>query len=638
MIHRHLSLLVLLFAATLAVSQEPTSAGSPTAIAPPVGTATVMSLEVAEPIQPRILDRPVVPSREPVAPIPTSTEEMLWRERTFEPPLGYAGPSGVIPRTGENREYIQAEDRWRLGFPLWDRYDRGFPRGEDYPYKQGNIWDPYNQNVLKGDYPIVGQDIFLNLTASTTGIVEYRQIPTATTPFESTANEFQTDFFGRPRQLAYNQFLFLSADLFRGDASFKPVDWRVKVTPAFNFNHLHAQELGVVSPDIRKGKTRDRTWATLQEWFAEAKLADLSEEYDFVSVRAGSQPFVSDFRGFIFSDTNRAVRVFGSLEGNRQQFNLAVFRQLEKDTNSGLNSFKDRDQFVALANYYYQDFIFPGYTAQASVHYNDDGPSFLFDRNRFLVRPDPAGVFSPHRVQSVYLGLAGDGHIERINVSHALYWVLGHDTMNPLAGRPVDVSAQMAALELSYDRDWVRFRLSGFWASGDGNIGNSRATGFDSILDAPNFAGSEFSFWGRQQIPLFGVNVSQRGSFLPDLRSSKIQGQSNFVNPGLMLVNGGVDFEVTPELRLINNANFMWFDKTAVLEQFVFQGNLDRQIGVDISTGVEYRPLLNNNVIFLFGVSSLIPANGFKQLYNGLGVPNRVDPLLGAFVELTLTY
>jgi len=35
----------------------------------------------------------------------------------------------------------------------------------------------------------------------------------------------------------------------------------------------------------------------------ESKIADLGPNFDFVSMRAGNQPFVSDFRGFIFSDT-----------------------------------------------------------------------------------------------------------------------------------------------------------------------------------------------------------------------------------------------------------------------------------------------------------------------------------------------
>ena len=38
--------------------------------------------------------------------------------------------------------------------------------------------------------------------------------------------------------------------------------------------------------------------------------------------------------------------------------------------------------------------------------------------------------------------------------------------------------------------------------------------GFDTILDQPNFAGGPFSFWNRQQLPLFGVNLNQRLSLL----------------------------------------------------------------------------------------------------------------------------
>src|SRR2546423_219308 len=64
------------------------------------------------------------------------------------PPLGFAGPSGVLPRSGNSPEYETVEDRWRIGFPFWDRYGQGFPSGLDYPYRLGNIENPYTQNVL----------------------------------------------------------------------------------------------------------------------------------------------------------------------------------------------------------------------------------------------------------------------------------------------------------------------------------------------------------------------------------------------------------------------------------------------------------------------------------------------------------
>jgi len=80
-------------------------------------------------------------------------------------------------------------------------------------------------------------------------------------------------------------------DLFQGDAAFKPVDWRIKVTPAFNANTLSAQEVGVVSPDVRKGTIRNRSWLTAADAFGEYKIADLSPEYDFLSIR-GRYPAV----------------------------------------------------------------------------------------------------------------------------------------------------------------------------------------------------------------------------------------------------------------------------------------------------------------------------------------------------------
>ncbi len=566
-------------------------------------------------------------------------------ETPWQVPTGFSGPSGVLPfELQVDSHFVPVPDRWRIGYPPWDRYGPDHnvlcphdPFEEDAPYVRGECWNPYNQNVLKGDYPILGQHTFLNLTATSLTDVEWRQVPTPTSPFESTDDPFQEEFFGNPNQFFLNQDLRLSFDLVHGDAGFKQPDWRFKLTPVFNLNYLAVEELGVVSPDIRFGKTRFRQYQAIEELFIETKLADTSPYFDFTSLRVGSQPFVSDFRGFIFADVNNAARLFGTRNANRDQFNVIVFDQREKETNSALNSYENRTQNVAIANYYRQDFIWPGYTTQASVHYNQDrGHGLVFDRNGFLARPDPDGVFAPHTIEAVYFGWAGDGHINRYNVSHAFYWAVGRDDLNPLANRPVDINAQMAAAEVSYDRDWVRFRSSVFWASGDDDINDGQGEGFDAIFDNPNFAGGEFSYWQRQSIKLFGVNLTDRMSLVPHLRSSKIQGQTNFVNPGLFLFNVGADAEVTPRLRLVSNANFLWFEDTNVLEQFVFQSDISRHIGTDLSLGFENRPLLNDNVILVGGVSALIPGAGFKDLYDPL--VGGVDTLFASFLQVALTY
>ena len=130
--------------------------------------------------------------------------------------------------------------------------------------------------------------------------------------------------------------------------------------------------------------------------------------------------------------------------------------------------------------------------------------------------------------------------------------------------------------------------------------------------------------------------MKQADSLLPDLRSSKTQGQSNFVNPGLFLANFGVDFDLTPKWKLVNNVNLLWFDEPGVLEQFVFQGKVHHFIGVDVSSGLEYRPLLSNNVIMRFGVSSLAPGRGFSDIYENLTGPVRT--LFAGFFETKLQY
>jgi hypothetical protein len=124
---------------------------------------------------------------------------------------------------------------------------------------------------------------------------------------------------------------------------------------------------------------------------------------------------------------------------------------------------------------------------------------------------------------------------------------------------------------------------------------------------------------------------------VPDLRSSKFQGQSNFVNPGLYLFNLGIDFDLTPKLKLINNCNFLWFNKTQTLEQFVFQEHIRHYIGVDLSAGLEYRPLLSNNLIFIGGIGGLIPGQGFKDLYNPLR-GGSIGPLAMGFMDVAVVF
>jgi len=513
-------------------------------------------------------------------------------------------------------------DRWALPQPDYRRYAQ---QGE-YIYVKPHWYDPFNRNRFKGDEPIwpelFGQQVFLNFTASSNTSFDERRVPSPSDV--SSASPGSSGFFGKGEQEFVDQTLRFSFDLFHGDTSFKPVDWRVRVTPEFGLNDLNVRELGIVSPDVRKGTNRFGDHLGLQEAFAEVKLHDLGPNYDFVSGRAGIQQFNADFRGFLFADEQPGVRVFGDLHSDRIEYNAAYFNLLEKNTNSGLNTFERRHQQVVLGNVYLQDFFFPGYTAEFVAAWNKDDPSLHYDDNGFLVRPAPAGnVINQgvgpilHGIRVGYFGWLGSGHIHRINVTHAFYQAVGEDTFNPIAGRRVTVNAQMAAAEISYDKDWMRYRVSAFYTSGDANPRDGRARGFDSIVDLTNFAGGIFSFWNREAIHLLGSGLllTTGESLIPSLRASKEEGQANFVNPGIFIANAGADFEIAPELKGFANFNFLRFERAEPLEFLLFQSPIRHTIGEDAGIGLEYRPPLTENIVITGGASALQPGQGFKDIY-----------------------
>ena len=583
-----------------------------------------------EPLPPALqLPRTEVRANEPITNKWEEPEYTRQRERL-------ESPTNAVP----------VIDRWKVPFAPWQRYtDR--PAETPYQHAKPALWAPYQQSVLKGDAPVIGQDIFLDLTAVSDTLFQARRLPTPSGV--SAQSPGSADFFGDGDELFVSQNFSFTADLFKGETVFQPVHWMVRLEPVYNVNYLSTQERGVVSPNPVDGIDRRREYFALQQVFGELHLGDLSDNYDFLACRAGNQPFSSDFRGFIFDDVNLGARIFGNADNNRWQYNAIVLPMREKDTNSGLNTFDDRDQYVLIANVYRQDFFTPGYTAQFSFHANLDDGRTHYDNNGNIVRPSPLGTVVQHDVHAYYIGWTGDGHIGRLNITHAFYEVVGRDDLNGLAGRPVTINAQMAAAELSYDRDWIRYKLSLFYASGDRNSENGTATGFDGIVDNPAFAGAPFSYWIRQGINLSGTSVAlkQPESLLPNLRTSKTEGQANFVNPGLLLVGVGTDVDLTPKLRGFFNVNYLRFAETDAIKTALLTDKVDGEIGFDCSVGVRYRPLLTDNIVVTAGFGVLIPGSGFRDIYARGPIPTATggsrngqtdDFLYSGLVKLTFTY
>ncbi|MFL6516083.1 MAG: hypothetical protein ACJ8M1_13780 [Chthoniobacterales bacterium] len=538
-------------------------------------------------------------------------------------------------------------NRWFIGFGRWKRY--ADPSTET-TYQSGlHLWHPYLQSELKGDAPILGtQDVFLNLTAENFFQSEERRLPTPSGVSSERPNS--SEFFGRSDQFFWSNDFSIGVDLFKGETAFKPVEWAARLLAVYNHNYIDVEERNVVNPNPQNGTTRNKDFVSLQEAFIELHIRDLSSNYDFISSRTGIQPFVSDFRGFIFNDTNLGLRIFGNYDNNRWQYNVAAFDMLEKDTYSDLNQFSWREQQIYVANVFRQDLIWKGYTGELSFLANFDNNSRHYDKNGFITRPAPIGTVGDHYVQAYYVGWTGDGHIGWLNIDHAFYQAFGEDSLNGIAGRRVDINAQMAAVELSVDKNWLRHKLSFFYASGDSNPTDSHATGFDTVLDRPFFIGGPFSFYSHQGFNLAGtsVNFKQRDSLVIDFRTSKTEGQSNFVNPGVVILGYGLDADVTPKLKAFVNANYIRTATTQPTELVLFTNHSSNDFALDFSAGFEYRPLLTENVIITAGAGFLVPRWGYKDIYRTNTVPvhgfpqpsaGQVDDFLySAIVTLTLTY
>jgi hypothetical protein len=165
--------------------------------------------------------------------------------------------------------------------------------------------------------------------------------------------------------------------------------------PAFNFNRSEAEEVRALRIDPREGRTRNDNHVGLQEAFADVHLRNVSARYDFDSVRVGIQPFISDFRGFLFNDVPFGVRLFGTRDNNQWQYNLAWFRRLEKDTNSGLN---DLGIAAAQRGHLRRQRLSAGFPApglhragDGRLDVNREGHGQFYNANGFLERPAAIG-------------------------------------------------------------------------------------------------------------------------------------------------------------------------------------------------------------------------------------------------------
>jgi hypothetical protein len=558
-------------------------------------------------------------------------------QRVLEEPVSQEnlGALRAPPPEAFPTDEIPVPDRWRLI--------------ESLGLVREHWFDPYHQNILKGDRPLclptpeeqarreaAGQkpcrtprwlglkehDWFFSVNAVSDSVIEPRTFPVPV-GVQTTERPGSNDVFGRSDSLALSQTFIVGASLTKGSTAFMPPRIEYRLTLAFNLDYVHVPERRILFVEPSKGLSRLDGWIGVQEAFVDYHLRDVSAHYDFDSVRVGIQPFQFDFRGFLFNDQQLGIRLFGNRNSNRFQYNLAAIWRLEKDTDSGLNDVTQplRKDWVLHANLYRQDFPFVGLTSQASLTWNAnrEGGEIKVDKNGFPVRPALIGDLRGRDYDVFYLGYNMDGHIGRLNLTGSAYGAFGSDRNSIFTGREAQIRSYFFAAEPGWDVNWIRIRGSFLYASGDGKPFDNREGGFDAIFENPVFAGADTSYWIRQSIPFAGggraVSLNGRNGILNSLRSSKEQGQSNFNNPGTVLAGAGADFDILPTLRLSTNLNHLWFANTAVLQALRNEGSIPRDIGWDVSVAAIYRPKFSQNIVLRASVAVLQPGAGFRDLF-----------------------
>ena len=536
------------------------------------------------------------------------------------------GAVAVPPPEAFPTDQFPIPDRWRLAKALCP--DKNFVGIRDICHSE---FDPYHQNTLKADrpidlakkpffLPIKGDDWFFNLNAISDTIVEPRSFPT---PVADQTSDYPGAIhqFGRDRSFVAAQTFIVGAALTKGSTAYKPPDIEYHVTLAYQVNYANVEERRVLNVRSSVPSHRTDTFLGVQELFVDKHLGNRSDRYDFDSLRVGIQPFQADFRGFLFNDDNLGIRLFGNRDDNRYQYNVEAIWRIDKDTNSGLNDLTKplRRDWILFGSLFAQDFPLPGLTSLASVTVNlNREKKREVDHNGFPIRPALLGDQRPREYDAHYLGYSLDGRIHRVNISSSVYGVIGEDRNSFFTSKPAKIRAYFAAAELSYDIDWIRVKLSGLYASGDKHPKDNTEGGFDAILENPVFAGADTSYFIRQGVPFagggIGVSLSQRNGVLNDLRSSKDEGQSNFNNPGTILLGVGADFDILPQVRFSTNINHIWFANTSSLRELRTEGSIPKSMGWDMSGAVIWRPSMVQNAVFRLSAAVFDPGKGFSDL------------------------
>jgi hypothetical protein len=474
-----------------------------------------------------------------------------------------------------------------------------------HPEYTFNPFDPYHQNTLKADYPMAG-DWFIQVNALNTDIYKSRSNLDFRNVFPGQTFNSHNNFF--------NENVFYGLELRHHADVFVPSNFKLHLDGVFD----HKQDANAVnSGDFNNSHVFDA--------FVDIHLFDAGQDnFDLTFLRAGIQAFQSDFHGLIFNDEGLGGRIFGEFLKNRLRYDVVYLKLFQKDAVSGFIDFsKPSRHQVGIARFTWEDFLVKGWNSEWSVHFN-------YDPRDIKATGHIAGL------NTVYFGNTMNGHLGRWIFNPAVYGVAGKAD-HVVAGAPVrhDVAAWMGLVDLEYPLDYVKFRLGYSYVSGDGHPNDTKDTGFDSISDAVQLFGGPISYFVGEDIKFGAGDLVRANSFYPSLRAGNAP--ANYINPGLQLMNAGMDVTFSPRVQMALNANYTRFNNTGSFPTAtaVNANILHKDGGIEGNAFIRIKPFLhqiNQNVVLDLGVSALHPLQGLQDMFQ------TDKTVYSTFVALRLVY
>jgi len=214
---------------------------------------------------------------------------------------------------------------------------------------------------------------------------------------------------------------------------------------------------------------------------------------------------VSDFRGFIFDDSNLGLRLFGNYDNNRCNTTPSRSTLREKDTYSDLNKFR----LARSADHYPQRFP-PGFSRER-LHRTAQLPRKLRWRLTALrpetilsPAPAPIGAVRDHYVQAYYPRLdrrrayRGIEHQARALRSAGRRWISTGSRSSEFQSTPRWRRSSCRSTRTGFASN---FRV--FMRAAIAILGTRTVPGFDTIFDKP--------FFCRRHVQLFRAPGIQSG-------------------------------------------------------------------------------------------------------------------------------